>query len=92
MNWQEYKKELMQDPEFVQEYEALELEHQVARAIIEMRIKRNLSQAQLARLVNTKQPSISRLESGASLPSLRFLDRIAKAVGARLEIRLTPED
>ena len=33
-----------------------------------------------------RQPSIARLENGSSIPSLSFLDRIAKALDARIEV------
>lgn len=35
MNWKDVKAELGRDPAFVREYEALEQEHQAARAIME---------------------------------------------------------
>ncbi len=54
MNWKDVKAEFMRDPAFVREYEALELGHQVTRAIIEMLRKRDLSQEELAVLVETK--------------------------------------
>jgi transcriptional regulator with XRE-family HTH domain len=37
-------------------------------------------------MVGTRQPSIARLENGTSVPSLSFLDRIAKALDARIEL------
>jgi transcriptional regulator with XRE-family HTH domain len=37
-------------------------------------------------MVGTHQPSIARLENGSSIPSLSFLDRIAKALDARIEV------
>ena len=52
-----------------------------------LRIQRGLTQAQLAELVGTRQPSIARLENGNSFPSLSFLKRIADALDA-----YSPED
>jgi len=80
--------ERMQDPEFREAYEALEPVYQLTR----LRILRGLTQKQLAELVGTKQPSIARLESGATEPRISSLRRIAKALGARLEIRLVPKE
>lgn len=74
------------DPAFRQAYAALEAAYQVAR----LRIMRGLTQTQLAELVGTKQPSVARLESGQSTPRLDFLQRLAAALDARLEIRLVP--
>jgi transcriptional regulator with XRE-family HTH domain len=49
---------------------------------------RGLTQTQLAELVGTRQPSIARLENGSSLPSISFLQKVAAALNARVEVRL----
>jgi transcriptional regulator with XRE-family HTH domain len=51
-----------------------------------------LTQAQLAKLVGTRQPSIARLESGERKPSLSFLQRVAEVLDARIEVHLVPLD
>jgi DNA-binding XRE family transcriptional regulator len=58
----------------------------VARLLIQFRMKRNLTQEQLAQLMGTSAPAISRLESGTHVPSLTTLSRLAEAVGERLVI------
>ena len=42
------------------------------------RIELDLTQIQLAQKINSKQKSISRYETGASLPSIKTLVKIAK--------------
>ena len=91
MNWREHKKQLMKDPEFRKEYDALETEYKLAAALIRLRLAKGLTQAQLASLLNTKQESIARLESGSSLPSLSTVRRVADALDAELEINLRPK-
>jgi len=44
------------------------------------RIELDRTQTQLAQKVNAKQKSISRYETGASLPSIKTLMKIAKAL------------
>ena len=88
MNWKEHKKKLLKDPEFRAEYEALEPEYRLAAALIRLRLAKGLTQEELARLMNTKQESIARLESGSSLPSLSTVKRLADALDAELEINL----
>ncbi len=75
------------DPEFLLAANELELGFQVAC----LRIERGLTQAQLADLVGTKQPSIARLERGETTPSLQFLKRVAAALDAHFEIRLVSD-
>lgn len=92
MNWREHKKQLMKDPEFRKEYEALEPEYQLAAALIRLRLSKGLTQEELARILNTKQASIARLESGSSLPSLSMVKKVADALDAEMEIKLQPRD
>ncbi|MBI2404714.1 helix-turn-helix transcriptional regulator [Candidatus Gottesmanbacteria bacterium] len=82
----EFKKELMADPEFKRAYDALEPEYTIIRAVIEKRLKKKLSQKELAQKMGTRQSAISRLESGTANPSLRFLQKLASALGTRLMI------
>lgn len=84
----ELKKELMQDAEFKQAYEALEEEFSIASALIEARRNAGLSQEQVAKIMGTTQSVVARIESGRPLPSLRTLMRYAVAVDRKLEIRL----
>ena len=85
--FKDWQTEQMQDAEFVDVLHELEPGHQITR----LRIEHGLTQAQLAELVGTKQPSIARLESGETLPSLSFLKRVARALNAHFEIRLVPD-
>lgn len=91
MNWKEHKKKLLRDPEFRKEYEGLEPEYKLASALIHLRLAKGLTQEQLAKLLNTKQESIARLESGDSLPSLSTVKKVATALDAELEINLRPK-
>ncbi len=91
MNWREHKKRLLKDPEFRKEYEALEPEYKLASALIRLRLEKGLTQEQLAKLLNTKQESIARLESGGSLPSLSTVRKVAEALDAEVEISLRPK-
>ena len=84
--------EQMRDPEFRRAYEELEPEFELVRQLIGLRIKRGVSQTELARRVGVKQPSIARLEGRGKTTNLSFLGRVAKALDARLEVRLVPRE
>lgn len=90
MSWKEYKKELLANPEFAGEYQGLAAEHELARSAIALRLKRKLTQQQLADRLGTKQSGIARLESARSKPSIRFLERLAEALDATLVVKLEP--
>lgn len=92
MEWKEHKKQLLKDPEFKKEYEALEPEYKLASMLIRLRLAKGLTQEQLANLINTKQESIARLESGGYLPSLSTVRKVANALDADVEINLSPRN
>lgn len=63
----------------------------VAQLIYDVRTKAGLTQKQLADLVGTKQPVIARLEDADyEGHSLTMLQRIAAALGHKVEIHLKP--
>ncbi|HKQ49741.1 MAG TPA: helix-turn-helix transcriptional regulator [Phycisphaerae bacterium] len=67
------------------------LHAQVAEMLYEARTRAGLTQRQLADLAGTKQPVIARLENADyNGHSLTMLQRIAKALHRRLDIRLIP--
>ncbi len=57
---------------------------EVANLITEVRYHYKITQAQLAKKMKTHQPSIARIESGNTLPSLSFLEKLAHSVGTYL--------
>ena len=86
----EFFSKQMKNPEFRREYEALEPEFAIIRQIIELRIKRKMTQTELAMKIGTRQPSIARLEARGKTTDLNYLQRVAKALNARVEVRLVP--
>ena len=80
----------MQDDNFRAEWENLEPERQIIRAIIDGREKQHLTQKELAELTGIAQADISRLENGTANPSLKTLKRLATGMGATLKIEFEP--
>lgn len=87
-SWSQLRKEFLRDPKVKKEYDKLEARYALIDKVIGERIKRKLTQAQLAKKAGTKQSAIARLESGNVNPSLDFIDRIATALGLKLNIQL----
>lgn len=75
---------LLKNPEFRREYYRKDLAFEIAKMLVEARILKNLTQAKLAQLIGTKQPSIARIERGEYLPSLSILAKIAKVLNTYL--------
>ena len=77
------------DPEYRKVRARFARAEAVARLLIQFRMRHNLTQEQLAELMGTSAPAISRLESGTHVPSLTTLARLAEAAGERLVIGFT---
>ncbi len=87
-SFKEHLKESLQDLEFQKAWRATEVEQKLAKQIIEARIKKDLSQRDLARKVQTTQAVICRIETMNSNPSLSLLKRIAKALDTQLVLHV----
>ncbi len=86
--WSSLKKEWLKDPAFKREYDKLEGRYALINKVIGARIKKKMTQAQLAKRAGTKQSAIARLESGNVNPSLNFMEKIATALGMKLNVEL----
>ena len=80
----------MDNPDYRNEYEALEDEFAIMKAVIKARIDAKLTQEELAKLMNTSQAAIARLENGRQLPSIKTLEKLAKATGTKIKISFEP--
>lgn len=87
LDFQNWKRQKLRDPQFKEEYDKLQPEMAVIRALIEARLKSGLTQKQLAEKIGTKQSVISRLESGRANPTIGFLYQLARGMDAEMEIR-----
>jgi XRE family transcriptional regulator, regulator of sulfur utilization len=56
----------------------------IARQALELRRDRHMTQADLSRITGVAKSDISRFECGRSAPTTRTVERIARALGARL--------
>jgi transcriptional regulator with XRE-family HTH domain len=72
-------------------YSELDPEYSLLRQMLKARQKAGLSQAEVAELMGTKAPAVTRLESslgnGKHSPSLATLQKYAKAVGCQLQVK-----
>lgn len=85
-DFREYMNEQLSDPEFAAEYEAMRPEYEAIRAVIAARLACNMTQKELAEKTGIRQSNISRIESGASSPTVDTLARIAAGLGKKLKI------
>lgn len=87
----EFMEEQMSNPAFREEYEKIQPEMDVIRALIDARISRNMTQKQLAERTGIDQADISKLENGTRNPSLNLLKRLADGMDMVLKIEFVPK-
>lgn len=83
--------EQLKDEEFRNEYEAIQPEMDVIRAIVDARTSQNLTQKELAERTGINQADISKLENGTRNPSVNLLKRLADGMGMTLRIEFVPK-
>ena len=86
-DFEEFEAELLKRPGVRREYESLKPKYDMIRGLIERRNQLHISQTQLARMVGTKQPAISRLEKGDNNTTLRTFFKVADALGLDISLK-----
>jgi predicted transcriptional regulator len=87
---QKHIQESMADPEFQKAWKETEPEFALTRQIIALRLRKGLTQRELARRIGTTQSVIARIESGGQNLSVRTLTKIASELDADVKIELLP--
>lgn len=90
MKFDDYLQEQLKDPEFKKEWDDIQPEMDVIRAMIDTRIEQNLTQKELAARTGIDQADISKLENGTRNPSLKLLKKLASGLGMQLKIEFVP--
>ncbi|MBE5977241.1 helix-turn-helix domain-containing protein [Lacrimispora xylanisolvens] len=84
--------EQLQDEELKKEFDELQPEFDVIRAIVDARISQNLTQKQLAERSGINQADISKIENGTRNPSISLLKRLAAGMDMALKIDFIPKN
>ena len=81
----------MESESFRKEYEDIQPEMDIIRAIVKARKEQQITQAELAARTGINQGDISRLERGTRNPSLNMLKKLASGLGLQLKIEFLPK-
>lgn len=73
---------------FDEAYATAGLAMELAETAYRAREAAGLTQAELARKMGTTQSAIAAIESGARTPTVELLERLARACGQRLTVRI----
>ena len=82
----------LKDEEFKKEYEAIQSEMDIIKALVDARNSLNLTQKELAERTGINQADISKIENGTRNPSLNLLKRLADGMGMVLNIEFIPKN
>ncbi len=85
-----YKQNVLQNPEVKAEYDALQPEYDIIQAMIDARIKQNMTQKDLSARTGITQADISRIENGTRNPSLNMVKKLAQGLGMQLKLEFIP--
>ncbi|MBP9818223.1 helix-turn-helix transcriptional regulator [Candidatus Shapirobacteria bacterium] len=88
-SWNNLNNKLEKKAELAKQFFLDETQYQIARSIVKLRLDKKISQLELAKKIGTKQPAISRLESGSFSPSISLLQKIALATNTKLTVSFT---
>jgi transcriptional regulator with XRE-family HTH domain len=86
-SWNDLRDRRMDSPAARGAYDQARSAYEIGRMVRELREARGLSQRELAERMGTTQSVVGRLEAGGSRPTIVTLDRVALALGLRLEVR-----
>lgn len=75
------KKRWLKDSKVKTAYDEQTLEFDVAKTLVAERVKAHLTQKEIAEKMGTTQSVIARLESGSRLPTIKTIQRYARALG-----------
>lgn len=88
-----FKARALARPDVRNAYDALDAEFAFLDEVLRARAEAGLTQAEVAERAGTTQSAIARLESGAlkHSPSIATLQKYAKALGYRVEVKFVKE-
>lgn len=89
--FREFLNEQLRDEEFQKEWNDIQPEMDVIRAMVAARVSQNLTQKELAERTGINQADISKLENGTRNPSLKLLKRLADGMDMVLKIEFIPK-
>ena len=90
-DFRKYLGKQLENPEFKKEWDDLESEFNIIKALIDARKSCNLTQKELAERTGIDQSDISKIETGNANPALSTLKRLAAGMDMVLKLEFIPK-
>lgn len=84
--WKQHKQELIKNPKFKVAYDELEPEYKLAGDLIRARLRKKMTQSEVAKKAGVSRVVVARLESGTTNPTVETVSRVAGALGKELKL------
>lgn len=88
-DFSDYLAEELKDPRNKALFDEYGRQLEIAYQILQLRKRQQMSQKALAKKIGTTQSNVARMESGNQNFSIKLLDKVALALGAKLSIKLS---
>ena len=88
INFEDYLAKQLKNPRFKKYYDEYGKQLEIAYQILQLRKRKKMSQAELARKIGTKQSNVARMEIGQQNFTIDTLQKIAKAFNRELKVKI----
>lgn len=88
MNYNDFKNKQFNNKEFKEYFEQMEFMTNISKAIVEIRIKKKLTQKQLSELINIPLQTIKLIEQADGNVSINSIIEVLNNLGLKLKISI----
>ena len=90
ITFEEFRKKALSNPEVKEEYKSLKPVFEIKKQLLQARLKKGLTQEEVAKRMHTSKSNISRLESLSNkyVPNLMTLIKYANALGCKIDFKV----
>lgn len=88
--WNDLRDRRLADPGGADAYEATRIAFELGQQVRHLRENNGWSQSQLAQAAGMTQSAVARFEAGGTVPTLPVLERLARALNMKLDVRFAP--
>ncbi|MEV6365798.1 helix-turn-helix domain-containing protein [Micromonospora musae] len=90
VDWNDLRERRMAEPGVAEAYEATRIAFELGQEVRHLREHNGWSQSQLAHAAGMTQSAVARFEAGGTVPTLAVLERLARALDRKLDVRFSP--
>jgi ribosome-binding protein aMBF1 (putative translation factor) len=88
-SFEKFRRKSLKNPRIKKEYDKLGPRYQLIEQLIQARIKTGLTQKEIAVRMGTKQSALARFEAGNTNPTLKFIQKLAKALDTTFRLKIS---